>query len=172
MEGLPRAIRRPREGVCSAQDDTASRAVSGWAPGTPWGQYGVVVSVPHLSNLVRAARHPCMGTLCGGVQGGGRRKQVGWLRLRACQRQGHPTPIPFASPSSTPEISPHRPLPLGRTSKGHGKGLCSQWLELGEQNPGGTGCRDEGWEPQAQMTALPGAGNTPKCSSFFPSPRS
>lgn len=133
MEGLPRAIRRPREGACSAQDDTASRV----GLLAPWGQYGVVVSVPHLSNLVRAARHPCAGTLCGGVQGGGRRKQVGWLRLRACQRQGHPTPTPFASPSSTPEISPHSPLPLGRTSEGHGKALCSQWLELGEQRPWG-----------------------------------
>lgn len=89
----------------------------------PQGPSGVAVSVPHLSSPDRACHAPLHGHSVGRDVGGkgsegGMGELLGWLRLRACQMQGHHTPIPFVSPRSIPEISLKSHLPLGGAFEG------------------------------------------------------
>lgn len=73
MGALSSAIMRPREGVCSAQDYTADRV----GIPAPWGQSGVVVSVPCLPVLGIAGSVSLIPPLALCVVGGGRAVSVG-----------------------------------------------------------------------------------------------
>lgn len=97
---LSGAVARPKQGGCSVQECKA------------------VVSVPCLPGLGRAASIPPGSAMALCLVG----KQLGWVRLGVCERQGHPS-TPLVSSRSMPESPQQSHLPSGKAFE-----VSRKWL--------------------------------------------